>query len=86
VWFTEYSRYCAGVVFVTHFDRSVEVLWHSDVLKLSIVSLDLRRGEEIIPTDIMKCEKGNKKPMNRKTKQFNNKRAKERKKRERKDT
>ena len=56
-WFTEYSRYCAGAVFVTHFERRVEVIGCSNVLKFSIVSLDLHREEEIIPRDILKCKK-----------------------------
>lgn len=68
-----------GAVLLTHFERSVEVLGYSNVLKFSVVSLDLHREDEIIPGD-MKSEKGNKKPMNKKTKLLNNKRTKERKK------
>jgi len=50
---------------VTHFERSVEVLGYRNALKLRIVPLDLHREQKkIIPRDIMKCEKGNKKPMN----------------------
>jgi hypothetical protein len=48
-------------VFVTRFERSVDVLGYSNDLKLSIVSLDLLgEQKEIIPREIMKCEKGNK--------------------------
>jgi hypothetical protein len=75
-----------GAVLLTLFERSVEVLGYSSVLKLGIVSLDLHREQDIIPRKIMKCEKGNKKPMNRKTKQLNNRRTKEKKKREGKNT
>ena len=62
---------------VTRFERSVEVQGYSNALKFSIVSLDLHRGKEITPRDIMKSEKGNKKTMNRKIKQLNNKRTKQ---------
>jgi hypothetical protein len=72
-------------VLVTHFERSAEVLGNSNASRLSIVWLDLNREQkEIILGDIVKCEKGNKKPMNRKTKQLNNTRKKEGKKKERK--
>jgi hypothetical protein len=64
-------KICA--VFVMRFERSVDVLGYSNALKLSIVSLDLHREQkEIIPRDVMKCEKGNKKPMNRQTELLNN--------------
>jgi hypothetical protein len=54
------------VLLVTNFERSVEVLGYRNALKLRIVSVDLHREQKkIIPRDIMKCGKGNKKPMNR---------------------
>lgn len=63
---------------MTHFERSLEVLGYSNVLKLSIVSLDLHREQKIIPRDITKCEKGNKKPMtNKAVKQQKKERRKE---------
>jgi len=71
-------------VIVKPFERSVEVLGYFNALKLSIVSLDLHREKEITPRDIMKCEIGNKKPMNRKIKQLNNKRTKEKRERNKK--
>ena len=76
-----------GAVLVTHFERSTEILGNSNAFRRRIVSLGLNREQkETIPKDIMKCEKGKKKPMNRQTKQLNNTRKNEGKKNERKNT